>query len=113
MTTPPGPIDIGLQLERTTLAWRRTALSVAVGSLVAMRVLPDLLGGLVWAAPGAMGVIGAVWMWWMSRRRHRAFLHRVGAGAATRVSGAGPLCAIAIGTALIGAFGLAVLIIVG
>lgn len=109
----PGPIDIGLQLERTTLAWRRSALALAVGSLVAMRLLPELLGSLVWIAPGAIGLVGALWMWWMSRRRHHAFLDRVAAGGAPRIDGAGALCAIAVGTALIGAFGVLVVALVG
>lgn len=109
----PGPIDIGLQLERTTLAWRRTALAVAVGSLVAMRLLPEVLGGIAWAIPGAVGVVAALVLWWMSRRRHHAFLDRVAAGRRPRVGGAGVLCAIAAGTAAIGGFGLVVTILVG
>jgi uncharacterized membrane protein YidH (DUF202 family) len=48
-------LDAGLQPERTHLAWRRTALSVTVGGLVALRVLPPALGtwGLL---AGALGV---------------------------------------------------------
>ena len=55
---PPGrghrPFDAGLQPERTALAWRRTALAVAVASLVALRILPEVLGS--WALiPAALG----------------------------------------------------------
>lgn len=108
-----GPVDIGLQIERTTLAWRRTALAVAVGSLVAMRLLPEMLGGIGWIVPGSAGLAGALWMWWMARRRHRAFLEHVAAGAAPRVGGAVALCAIAVGTALAGGFGVLVVGLVG
>lgn len=41
---PTGPVDPGLQAERTSMAWTRTALAVAAGSLVAARVLPTRVG---------------------------------------------------------------------
>ncbi|QZN86561.1 DUF202 domain-containing protein [Cellulomonas sp. C5510] len=53
-TAPPGA-----QPERTALAWRRTSLSVAVGSLVAGRVLEPWLGASVWGAT-ALGLLGAL-----------------------------------------------------
>ena len=51
------PADPGLQPERTSLAWRRTALSVAVGSLIGLRVLPPELGAFGYV----VSVLGLVW----------------------------------------------------
>jgi uncharacterized membrane protein YidH (DUF202 family) len=47
--------DIGAQPERTALAWRRTALALVVGSVVAARLTAPVLGVLA----VAMGVVGA------------------------------------------------------
>ena len=45
MSSPPDSvIDLGLHAERTALAWRRTALGVAVGGVVALRVAGPALG---------------------------------------------------------------------
>lgn len=62
--------DPGLQPERTDLAWRRSTLSVAVGSLVALRLLPPVLGpaGL---AVGLGGLLTAGLIWLLARRRTR------------------------------------------
>lgn len=52
--TGPALFDPGLQPERTALAWRRTLLTMAVGALIALRLLPSalgtwsLVGGIVW-----------------------------------------------------------------
>jgi uncharacterized membrane protein YidH (DUF202 family) len=68
VTDEPPPWDAGLQNERTTLAWLRSALSfVAAGMLVANQVesLPVaavVLGGVLLAAGGMVGA---------SERRHR------------------------------------------
>ncbi|NHT18317.1 DUF202 domain-containing protein [Cellulomonas sp. IC4_254] len=53
------PVPPGAQPERTALAWRRTSLSVAVGALVAGRVLEPWAGPGVWGLT-VLGLLGAV-----------------------------------------------------
>ena len=75
--TPVPPSDLydpGLQPERTELAWRRTALAIAVGSLLSLRVFPLVLptGAEGWGfAPGVLGVATAALLWIAARRRQR------------------------------------------
>lgn len=102
----PGLFDTGLQLERTSLSWRRTALSLVVGSLVSLRMLPIWLGGLVWVVPGMIGLVAACALWIVSRRRHRAFMEQVSSGDEPRVGDALPLVAIAAGVTAAGLLGL-------
>lgn len=61
--------DEGLQPERTALAWRRTALGLAVGALISVRVLPGALG--TWALiPAVAGVVVSLAVAWAAHRRH-------------------------------------------
>lgn len=65
--------DPGLQPERTELAWRRTALAIGVGSLIALRMLPAIAPApeqQIWLAPGIVGVAFAVLLWVRARPRH-------------------------------------------
>ncbi|WP_309064725.1 DUF202 domain-containing protein [Microbacterium sp.] len=72
-----GPADAGLQPERTELAWRRTALAIAIGSLLSLRIFPAVLPAEIAAwgfAPGAVGVAAALALWIAGRRRRVRFL---------------------------------------
>lgn len=69
---PAEPWDAGLQPERTELAWRRSALTIALGSLVAARLLPVVLGDPWWALFGAAGFVAAIVVWIGARRRYLA-----------------------------------------
>lgn len=61
--------DPGLQPERTGLAWQRTCLAFLAGSLVAMKVLPPILGP--WSLLLSMaGVFEAVLILFVARRRY-------------------------------------------
>lgn len=42
------PFDPGRQPERTALAWRRTGLGLAIGSLAGARLLAPSVGGVAW-----------------------------------------------------------------
>lgn len=64
------PAADGLQPERTALSWRRTGLALTVGSLVAVRILPRVLG--TWAvAPAAFGIAVAVFVVVAAHLRYR------------------------------------------
>lgn len=96
------PFDAGLQIERTALSWRRTALSVAIGSLVALRALPEYLGSPVWVIPGVVGVLGALVLWWTATVRYRRF-HQRRAHGEERASSAAVLLGVALTCAVVGA----------
>lgn len=64
--------DPGLQPERTELAWRRTALALGAGSLVALRLSPVAFGHPVWAFAGVAGLAMAAMLWIAARRRYSA-----------------------------------------
>jgi len=49
--------DPGLQPERTSLAWNRTALSMVVGGIAGLKVLPGMVGD--WGLAVALVVIVA------------------------------------------------------
>lgn len=69
-TTPNTPFDPGLQPERTALAWRRTGLAMAVGSLLALRVVPIYLGASS-LIPVVAGLVASVAILVTSQVRYR------------------------------------------
>ena len=68
MSTPI--YDEGLQPERTELAWRRTALSFGVASLVGFRVISDAIGNPSWSIATLFAIVVAGAIWLGARRRH-------------------------------------------
>jgi putative membrane protein len=84
-------VSADTQTERTALAWRRTALGVAVGGVVALRVTGPVLG--VGAAVAAIGSsLLAAGAWWLTGRQNRP---------------AAALLAVSVAAALIGALAVA------
>jgi putative membrane protein len=62
--------DPGLQPERTALAWRRTALGIAVGAVLSFRLLPPVLG--LWSiGVGVAGLLMSAATWTLAGRRAR------------------------------------------
>ena len=101
MGTAPDP---GLQPERTELAWRRTALALALLSLVSM--LPEAFGSAWWALVGVAGLVAAAVVWGLARRRARAVTAMLAdVGVRGRMPGAGLLFGLAGVTCAIGVTG--------
>jgi uncharacterized membrane protein YidH (DUF202 family) len=99
--------DVGLQAERTALAWRRTALAIAVGAVAAGRLTVPVLGwvGLLLAAAGlAQAMVLAAVAGRRYRIAHQSLTSR---GDLTAVRSAGaPIAALTCSTLTIGALAL-------
>lgn len=101
----PQIFDAGMQPERTALSWRRTALSMAAGSVVAVRVFPDLFGA--WTLiPTTLAVVLAAIVFVSAqvryRRNHRALLESRRAGTATLLEDGRMIALVAIVTLCLG-----------
>ena len=94
------PFDPGLQLERTTLAWRRTLLALAAASLAAVKVLLPI-GTTGAFAVGGAGVAAALLIGAAVIRRHRR-AHRALTGGDHRLPDARPLALSAVLTLTLG-----------
>ena len=104
------PADQGTQAERTALAWRRTALSVAIGSLISLRVLPPQLGPLGYAV-AALGLLWSLDLTLTARRRYRDGSRLLHEGAVAPARGV-PAPTLARTAAATGIVGLAALVFV-
>ncbi|MCP2266985.1 DUF202 domain-containing protein [Promicromonospora thailandica] len=98
---PRKPAPDGLQPERTELAWRRTALSMAAFSLVGARLLPALFGDARWLLPGAAGAVLAGWLWLASRGRHLRYPRTSGPSPAPAPPGSPPFGPASTGAGLL------------
>ncbi len=107
MTSPDAVFDPGAQIERTLLAWQRTALALVIGSAVAIRVLAVVIGPPALVI-GVAGLVLAAVAYGTAWRRYR-LVHRALAGGA-RLPDAGVVIAIVGGTTLV--LGLAALAVV-
>lgn len=104
--------DPGLQPERTELAWRRTSLAMAVGSLVAMRLLPTFFDDALWSLVGVAGLVAAAVLWIAARQRSRETLARLATGGdRTVMPGAAMLATTAAVTGVIGLAALAAVLV--
>lgn len=65
------PFDPGLQPERSALAWQRTALAIAVGSLIFGRILATSLG--LWAVLPMVAGLGMAAV--LGKRSQRRYAH--------------------------------------
>ncbi|MAT19514.1 MAG: DUF202 domain-containing protein [Microbacterium sp.] len=105
--------DPGLQPERTELAWRRTALALGAGSIVAMRVIPAAFGSAWWALVGVAGLIASAMFWLGARRRYREVNEVLAReGDRGRMPGAGLLIALTLFTLGAALLSLAIVITV-
>ncbi|GIG22404.1 hypothetical protein Cch01nite_31280 [Cellulomonas chitinilytica] len=68
MTVPDDAVD-GLAAERTRLAWRRTGLALAAGSVAAARLLQEVVGGVAWAL-GGIGLTASAALLVAAYQRH-------------------------------------------
>ncbi|HMH58515.1 MAG TPA: DUF202 domain-containing protein [Galbitalea sp.] len=114
MTAPaPQLFDPGMQPERTALAWRRTALAMAAGSLVALRVFPASLG--LWAVvPAAIAFAISVVVFVSAhlryRRNHRVLVADRGPDARVVLAGGALIALVAVATLAFGVIAVVILV---
>lgn len=71
----PEPVaDLGLQTERTSIAWQRTALTLTAFSALVLHAANSQRLGQV---PGAMGIVVALWLLLAAERRYSVSVRRV------------------------------------
>jgi uncharacterized membrane protein YidH (DUF202 family) len=108
--TGPTPFDLGVQPERTGLAWRRTTITLAATALITLRLRPTVLGpwGL---GVGLLVLLAACVLWVLGERRFRR-VRRVLRTSSGLLPDSRLLLAIAVIVAAAAAFGLVSLFVV-
>jgi uncharacterized membrane protein YidH (DUF202 family) len=99
--------DASNSLERTALAWQRTALAVIAGSAVLTRLTFETLGPLALVSVGVAAPLG-LWSFFESRDRHR---HDAGLAVRTQSRGAVAPFALMLGTTAIALVEIAALLL--
>lgn len=104
---PTEVIDVGLQSERTYLAWQRTALAFAgVGALL---LYTGLSRGPALAIPGGLGLLTGVVLLAWARPRYRLMVAAAGSGRA--VADRRMVVGVATAATLLALAGFAVLLV--
>lgn len=88
--------DRGLQAERTVLAWRRTSLAVAAGSVVLYRLSAETLGP-AGVLGNAVCLVVALAAYARGARRYREVKHAVTTSTIDGVATRGLLLSVAVG----------------
>jgi uncharacterized membrane protein YidH (DUF202 family) len=105
------PSGAGLAEERTAFAWRRTAVSVAVGALICLKVLPPQLGMAGWV----VAVLGLCWsadLSWVAWRRQHGARAPSESGAAASPWGAGHVARTAAVTFVVGVVAMVAAVVI-
>ncbi|WP_029432118.1 DUF202 domain-containing protein [Blastococcus sp. URHD0036] len=88
----------GAQAERTSLAWRRTALGIAAGAVVAARLVAPSSGPWAWVVAGVGGLLAAL-LFRTARQRYRSTARVLAGEAPADVPGPGRPAALLAGLA--------------
>lgn len=86
--------DVGLQAERTSIAWERTALTLTVFSALVLHAANSQRLG---QAPGLAGIAVALWLLMAAERRYAVSVRRVQDG----VSPVAPRMTLALTVAVV------------
>lgn len=108
MSGPAGPWDAGLQPERTTLAWVRTALAAIVVCLLAARLARS--SGLAAVVVGLGGTVASAALVTLQTRRHYRRDTRLRTGVAVEPALL-PVLGVTVLTVLVAAAALALVLI--